>query len=95
MHRVCVLIKDRSMQYEGLRTSLGLLLADMAVSMIVLDHEFQDFNEAYSDNLGFLVEMEGRFYSNHLANVKKYRFAYADLDRISAMLRGADLIIPF
>ena len=83
------------MQYEGLRTSLGLLLEDVAVSMFVLDHEIEDFNEAYSDNLGFLEEMEGRFYSNNAANVEKYKFQYADPEKISAMLQEADLIIPF
>lgn len=95
MHKVCVLIKDKSMQYEGLRSSLGLLLEDLEVFMFVLEHEIADFNEAYSDNLGFLVEMGGSHYSNNRANVEKYKFQYADLDRISAMLKDADLIIPF
>jgi hypothetical protein len=83
------------MQYEGLRTSLGLLLEDIAVSMFVLDHEIANFNEAYSDNLGFLEEMGGSFYSNNLANVEKYKFQHADLARIGGMLKNADLIIPF
>lgn len=95
MNRVSVLIKSRSMQYEGLRTSLGLLLEDLSVSMFVLDHEIEDFSEAYSDNLGFLEEMEGNFYSNNIANVEKYKFQYADPDKIGAMLKEADLIIPF
>ena len=95
MHKVCVLIKDKALQYEGLRTSLGLLLEDLAVSMFVLDHEIADFSEAYSDNLGFLEEMEGGFYSNNPANVEKYKFQHADLDRICAMIKDADLIIPF
>jgi hypothetical protein len=95
MKKVSVLIKNPSMQYEGLRTSLGLLLEDVAVSMFVLDHEIQDFSEAYSDNLGFLEEMEGIFYSNNIANVEKYRFQYANSDKISTMLKEAELIIPF
>lgn len=95
MHKVSVLIKDKAMQYEGLRTSLGLLLEDLAVNMFVLDHEIADSNEAYSENLGFLEEMEGGFYSNNFANVEKYKFQYADLGRICGMLKDADLIIPF
>lgn len=95
MRNVSVLIKNESMQYEGLRTSLGLLLEDVSVSMFVLDHEIKDFNEAYSDNLGFLEEMEGNFYSNNVANVEKYKFQYADSVKISAILKEADLIIPF
>lgn len=95
MNKVSVLIKNKSMQYEGLRTSLGMLLEDVSVSMFVLDHEVEDFNEAYSDNLGFLEEMEGKFYSNNIANVEKYKFQYVDPDKISAILKEADLIIPF
>lgn len=95
MNKVSVVIKDKSLQYEGLRTSLGLLLEDHAVSMFVLDHEIADFNEAYSDNLGFLDEMEGEFFSNNPINVEKYDFQYADLDKIGTILKDADVIIPF
>ena len=95
MHKVSVLIKNSAMQYEGLRLSLGLLLEDLAVSMFVLDHEIADFDEAYSENLGFLEEMDGEYYSNNSANVEKYKFQYADLGRICDMLKDADLIIPF
>lgn len=95
MNKVSVLIRDRSLQYEGLRTSLGLLLEDLAVRMFVLDYEIADFNEAYSDNLGFFDEMGGEYYSNNPANIEKYKFQKAGPDTISAMLKDADLIIPF
>lgn len=95
MDKVSVLIKDKDLQYEGLRTSLGLLLEDYEVRMFVLHHEIEDFNEAYSDNLGFLEEMEGSFYSNNPANAQKYNFKYVHIDQISCMLKESDLIIPF
>jgi hypothetical protein len=95
MNRVAVVIKDKSLQYEGLRTSLGLLLEDIAAQMFVLDHEIENYDEAYSDNLGFLVEMGGAHFSNNLINAEKYEFQYADLDKIGRMLKAADLIIPF
>lgn len=95
MNKVSVLIKNKALQYEGLRTSLGLLLESLEVRMFVLDHEIEDFNEAYSDNLGFLEEMEGEFFSNNPANAEKYNFKYADMDQISTMLSDTDLIIPF
>ncbi len=95
MKKVSVLIRDPSLQYEGLRTSLGLLLEDVAVQMFVLDHEIEDMNEAYSDNLGFLDEMGGDYYSNNSDNVEKHGFQYADLDTIGAKIRATDLILPF
>jgi hypothetical protein len=37
--KVAVLIKEKERQYEGLRSSLGLLMEFHIVSMIVLNHE--------------------------------------------------------
>ncbi|MBW1958734.1 MAG: hypothetical protein JRI63_09415, partial [Deltaproteobacteria bacterium] len=71
--KVAVLIKDKERQYEGLRTSLGLLLEFHTVSMFVLDHEI-DMTEEYQDNMMFIDEMEGSRYSNVPSNVEKYDF---------------------
>ncbi len=95
MKKVAVLIKNVSKQYEGLRTSLGLLLEDLDVHMFVLNHEVVNMDEAYSDNLGFIEEMEGHYYSNDLANTQKYNFTYVTDDDIADHLNTADLIIPF
>lgn len=95
MQSVSVLVKDKALQYEGLRTSLGLLLEDFEVRMFVLHHEIENFNEAYSDNLGFLDEMEGSFYSNNPANAEKYNFQLVNTDQIGCMLKESDLVIPF
>lgn len=95
MKNVSVLIKSPDMQYEGLRTSLGLLLEDLVVQMIVLDYEISNMDDAYADNLGFFDEMGGRYYSNHPNNVNKYGFQPADVTAIGAILRETDLIIPF
>ncbi len=95
MKKVDVLIKDVTKQYEGLRTSLGLLLEDHDVHMFVLNHEIADMSEAYSDNLGFIEEMGGFFYSNNIENVEKHNFEYMDETVISEQIKTADLIIPF
>lgn len=95
MENVSVLIRNQSQQYEGLRTSLGLLLEDFAVQMIVLDNAIEHFNEAYSENIGFFDEMGGIFLSNNETNVAKYKFRRADFTEIVKILNKADLIIPF
>jgi uncharacterized protein Yka (UPF0111/DUF47 family) len=95
MKRVAVIIKEPSMQYEGLRTSLGLLLEDIDVQMIVLDHEIEEMNEAYADNLSFLDEMGGNYYSNHIANVTQYGFQPIERQDLPALLQECDIIIPF
>ena len=95
MTKVAVLIKDPAKQYEGLRSSLGMLLYNTEVQMFVLNDEIANMDEAYEDNMGFLDEMEGERFSNNLANVEKHGFKYASIEQMGEMLRQADLIIPF
>ncbi len=92
--KVAVLIKEKERQYEGLRTSLGLLMEFHIVSMIVLNHEIE-LTEEYKDNMEFIDEMEGTRYSNVPANVDKYGFTAVSVDEIAEKIEACDLIIPF
>jgi hypothetical protein len=92
--KVAVLIKDKERQYEGLRSSLGLLLEDHVVSMFVLNHEVE-MTEEYQDNMEFIDEMEGARYSNVPANVEKYGFKMVSLEDVGRMLKEQDLVIPY
>lgn len=92
--KVAVLIKEKERQYEGLRSSLGLLMEFHIVSMIVLDHEIE-LTEEYKDNMEFIDEMEGTRYSNVPANVDKYGFKPLDLAEIPDKLKENDVIIAF
>ncbi len=92
--KVAVLIKDKERQYEGLRSSLGLLLENHKVSMFVLEHEVE-MTEEYSDNMGFIDEMGGARYSNVPANVEKHGFKAVSLDEIPGKLAESELVIPF
>lgn len=92
--KVAVLIKDKERQYEGLRTSLGLLLDFHIVSMVVLNHEIE-MSEEYHDNMEFIDEMEGTRYSNVTANVEKYGFSPVTLDNVPAIIKKSDIVIPY
>jgi len=91
---VALLIREKSRQYEGLRTSLGLLLENHRVSMFVLNHEIE-LTEEYQDNMGFIDEMGGARYSDVEDNVKKYGFQPVTLEEIALKLRENQVIIPF
>jgi hypothetical protein len=91
---VAVLIRDKDRQYEGLRSSLGLLLESHRVSMFVLNHEVT-MTEEYQDNMGFIDEMGGARYSNDPANVEKYGFRKISLDELPAKLAESELVIAF
>lgn len=95
MKKAAVIIKDVDQQYEGLRTSLGLLLESTEVSMFVLDHEIANMDEAYSDNMAFLDEMGGERFSNNRINVEKHGFQFASIDDIAEKIKYADVVIPF
>lgn len=95
MKTVAVVIRDRAQQYEGLRTSVGALLDEDKVFMVVLNHEIMDMDEAFRDNMAFLEEMGGERISNNMANAEKYGFEHATLREIAGKLKTVDLIIPF
>lgn len=95
MGKVAVLINDAEQQYEGLRSSLGMLLYNTEVQMFVINKEIANMDEAYEDNMGFLDEMEGERFSNNIENVEKYGFTLATIEEMGEMLRQADLVIPF
>ena len=95
MEKVAVLIKDVDQQYEGLQTSLGLLLEAAEVQMFVLRHEIANMDEAYHDNMEFLDEMEGERFSNNSANVEKYGFQHVTMADVAATINEADIVIPF
>ena len=57
MKKAAVIIRDPGQQYEGLRTSIGLLLENIQVQMFVLHHEIVEMDEAYRDNMEFVDEM--------------------------------------
>ena len=92
--KVAVLVKDKDRQYEGLRSSLGLLLESHQVSMYVLNHEVT-MTEEYQDNMGFIDEMGGARFSNDPGNVEKYGFQKVGLDEIPAKLAEAEIVIAF
>jgi hypothetical protein len=94
MKKVAVVVRQPQRQYEALRTSLGSLLEDHQVSYLVLDEEIHP-DEAFSDNLGFLDEMEGRRYSNQPVNVEKHGFTFLSLGEMGELLRQQEIIIPF
>jgi hypothetical protein len=95
MKKVAVLVNDVEQQYEGLRSSLGMLLYETEVQMFVVNEEIANMDEAYQDNMEFLDEMEGGRFSNNRANVEKYGFTYATIEEMGEMLHQADLVIPF
>ena len=90
-----VIINDPQKQYEGLQTSIGLLLEGIAVQMFVLHHEIENMDEAYRDNMVFLDELGGLRFSNNSENAEKHGFTHVTLTQAATRIRDADIVIPF
>jgi hypothetical protein len=95
MKRTAIIIRDPQQQYEGLRTSIGLLLAGMPVQMFVLHHEIENMDEAYRDNMTFLDEIGGQRYSNNSENAENYGFTHVTISQAAEKIHQADIVIPF
>ncbi len=95
MRKMALLINDADQQYEGLRSSLGLLLANAYVQMFVLHQEIDHGDKTYLENLELFEEMEGERFSNNQTNVEKYGFKHATIGEMADRLREVDIIIPF
>lgn len=95
MKKVAVVIREPRQQYEGLRTSLGALMENLQVQMIVLESAIQNMDEAYYENMMFLDEMEGERYSDHPENIDKHGFDPVNMQQVGDMLKQADIVIPF
>jgi hypothetical protein len=92
--KVTVIIKDKDRQYQGLRTSLGLLLENHQVSMVVLRHEVA-LTEEYQDYLAYVDEMGGSRLSDVPRNIEAFGFAPIDLTGLGDLIDHSDLVIPF
>jgi hypothetical protein len=95
MKRAAVIIKDPHQQYEGLRISVGLLLAGIVVQMFVLHHEIENMDGAYQDNMVFMDEIGGKRFSNNSENAEKYGFSHVTMTQAAEKIKQADMVIPF
>jgi hypothetical protein len=93
MNKVAFLIRTKDELWEGLRSSLGLIIENNDVMMAVLDQEVQMTSE-YSENLEWFLEMEGRIYSNHPGN-QAHGFELITIEDLSNKLKEMDFIVPF
>ena len=94
MKKVAFLVRGKEELWEGMRSSLGLVIENNYVTMVVLDQEVEMTDE-YKENLEWFVDMEGEYYSNVPANVEKHGFKFITIEELGEKLKNMDYIVPF
>lgn len=95
MLNTAVIIIDKSRQYEGLRTCIGLQLNDVQVKMFVLNNEIENMDDAYRENMIFFKEVGGECFSNNQVNVEEHGFDFNSFKEVGERLKKIDHVIPF
>ena len=98
--RIAFLINDPVDTWEGLRSTLGLLVENMWAAAFFIDCQLsppegkstQDFEE----NLEMLLDLEGEAFSNVQANADQYEnITYLPLDEMVEKIKTYQLVVPF
>ncbi|MCB2189298.1 MAG: hypothetical protein KQJ78_23010 [Deltaproteobacteria bacterium] len=99
--RVAFLIEKSDDCWEGVRSTLGLLVENFWAAAFIIDCPVElpasKSEEEFQENLEMLVEdLEGEVYSNVQANVDRFEYLeYMSLEDMAAKIKEYELVVPF
>lgn len=100
MERIAILVNDPEYTYEGLRSTLGLLVENLWVAVFFIDTEIElpkgKSDEDFTGYLEMLDDLEGELFTNVQANVDRFDYIkYLPLEDMPAKIKEYDLVVPF
>ncbi len=100
IERIAIVVREPKDSWEGLRSTLGLLVDNLWAAFFLIDAEVElpaeKTEEEFTENLEMTEDLEGEMFTNVQANVDKWGYMeYADLDGIIEKLRTYQIIVPF
>ncbi len=98
MAKVCFMFVDSGDEkdtLDGMRSTLGLAVANHYSYGAVLDQKLSPFDEYNAENLEWIKDMEGDVYTNVQANVDTNALTAITIEELGEKLRDMDVIIPF
>jgi len=100
IEKVAFLVNDPDSAWEGVRSSLGMLVENKWVATFFIDAEVSlppgKVDDNFLENLEILDDLEGELYTNVQANVDKWGFfKYITLEDMVAKIKEYQLVVPF
>jgi len=98
MAKVCLMFinsGDEKDTLDGMRSTLGLAVANHYSYGVVLDHELAPFDEYNAENLEWIKDMEGDVFTNVQANVDTNGLTSITIEELGEKLRDMDVILPY
>ncbi len=86
---------DEKDTLDGLRSTLGLSVANHYSFAAVIDNELSPFDDYNAENLEWVRDMEGDVYTNVQANVDKNGLTLTSIEELGQKLREMDKIVPY
>ena len=98
MAKVCFMFiksDDEKDTLDGIRSTLGLSVANHYSYAAILDNELSPFDEYNAENLDWIKDMEGDVFSNVQANVDNNAMTPVTIEELGEKLRDMDCIVPY
>lgn len=80
---------------DGLRSTLGLAVANHYGYACVLNTKLNPFDDYNAENVDWIRDMEGEAYSNVPENVANNGLVAMTIEELGQKLREVDIIVPY
>ncbi len=100
IERVCILVNENEDSWEGLRSTLGLLVENLWGACFYIDTTIElppeKSEEEFQENLEMLEDLEGECYTTNQADAERFEFlGYLPLDQMVEKIKTYQIIVPF
>ena len=98
--RVCILVNESQDSWEGLRSTLGLLVENLWGACFFIDTPVElpesKTTEEFQENLEMLEDLEGECYTTVQADTDRFEFMnYLPLEQMVDKIKTYQIIVPF
>lgn len=100
IQRVCILVNEPEDSWEGLRSTLGLLVENLWAACFYIDTNIElpaeKSEEEFQENLEMLEDLEGECYTTNQADAERFEFLqYLPLEQMKEKIKTYQIIVPF